>query len=138
MHWAVYISMWMIRRSASYHMTAEIEEETIEGDFILGMVTNSLSIGGFKNILPSDTSLDDGLFEVVFVKVPKSLAALNEIGLSLLSDKPEDNQHIFYKKTSKLILRSEEKIAWALDGEFGGEENVVRIENRKKLLSIIC
>ena len=122
----------------SYHMTAEIEEETIEGDFILGMVTNSLSIGGFKNILPSDTSLDDGLFEVVFVKVPKSLAALNEIGLSLLSDKPEDNQHIFYKKTSKLILRSEEKIAWALDGEFGGEENVVRIENRKKLLSIIC
>lgn len=122
----------------SYHMTAEIEAETIEGDFILGMVTNSLSIGGFKNILPSDTSLDDGLFEVVFVKVPKSLAALNEIGLSLLSDKPEDNQHIFYKKTSKLILRSEEKIAWALDGEFGGEENMVRIENRKKLLSIIC
>ena len=122
----------------SYHMTAEIEDETIEGDFILGMVTNSLSIGGFRNILPSDTSLDDGLFEVVFVKVPKSLAALNEIGLSLLSDKPEDNQHIFYKKTSKLILRSEEKIAWALDGEFGGEEDMVRIENRKKLLSIIC
>ena len=53
------------------------------------------------------------------MKVPKSLAALNEIGLSLLSDKPEDNQHIFYKKTSKLILRSEEKIAWALDGEYG-------------------
>ena len=122
----------------TYHMTAELEGENIEGDFILGMVTNSLSIGGFKNLLPSDASLDDGLFEVVLVKVPKSLTALNEIVLSLLSDKPEDNQYIYYKKTSRVILRSEEKIAWALDGEFGGEENVVRIENRKKLLSIIC
>ena len=122
----------------TYHMTAELEDENIEGDFILGMVTNSLSIGGFKNLLPSDTSLDDGLFEVVLVKVPKSLTALNEIVLSLLSDKPEDNQYIYYKKTSRVILRSEEKIAWALDGEFGGEEDVVRIENRKKLLSIIC
>lgn len=122
----------------SYHMTLEIGEETVEDDFILGMVTNSLSIGGFKNILPADTSLDDGLFEAVFVRVPKNVAALNEIVLSLLSEKLEDNQHIFYKKTSKMILRSEEKVAWALDGEFGGEENTVRIENRKKLLSIIC
>lgn len=122
----------------SYHMTAQLEEEEVEGDYILGMVTNSLSIGGFKNILPSDTALDDGLFEIVLVKMPKSLVALNEIILSLLSDKPEDNQHIFYRKASKVILRSEEKISWALDGEFGGEEDVVRIENRRKLLSIVC
>ncbi len=122
----------------SYHMTAQLEGEEVEGDYILGMVTNSLSIGGFKNILPSDTALDDGLFEIVLVKMPKSLVALNEIVLSLLSDKPEDNQHIFYRKASGVILRSEEKISWALDGEFGGEENVVRIENRRKLLSIVC
>lgn len=122
----------------SYHMTVEIEGETIEGDFILGMVTNSLSIGGFKNIMPSDTALDDGLFEIVLVKMPKSLAALNEIVLSLMGEKPEDDQHIFYGKTSKVIMRSEEKISWALDGEFGGEEDTVRIENRRKLLSIIC
>ncbi len=121
-----------------YHMTAELDEEVMEDDFILGMVTNSLSIGGFKNILPSDTALDDGLFEIVLVKMPKTLAALNEIGISLLAEKPENNQHIIYRKTSKIIIRSEEKIAWTLDGEFGGEENVVRIENRRKLLSIIC
>lgn len=121
-----------------YHMTAELDEEVMEDDFILGMVTNSLSIGGFKNILPSDTALDDGLFEIVLVKMPKTLAALNEIGISLLAEKPENNQHIIYRKTSKIIIRSEEKIAWTLDGEFGGEEKVVRIENRRKLLSIIC
>lgn len=122
----------------SYHITVKLEDETTEGEFILGMVTNSLSIGGFKNILPADTSLDDGLFEVVLVKMPKSLVALNEIALSLWGEKPEDNQYIFYRRASRVILRAEEKIAWALDGEFGGEEDVVRIENRKKLLSIIC
>lgn len=121
-----------------YHMTVELDEGIMEDDFILGMVTNSLSIGGFKNILPSDTALDDGLFEIVLVKMPKTLAALNEIGISLLAEKPENNQHIIYRKTSKIIVRSEEKIAWTLDGEFGGEENVARIENRRKLLSIIC
>lgn len=122
----------------SYHIKAELDEEIIEDDFILGMVTNSLSIGGFRNILPSDTALDDGLFEVVLVKMPKNLTALNEIVLSLVGEKPEDNQHIFYGKTSRVIMRSEEKISWALDGEFGGEEDTVRIENRRKLLSIIC
>lgn len=122
----------------SYHMEAEFEEEKVEDDFILGMVTNSVSIGGFKNLLPSDTSLDDGLFEVVLIKVPKTLAALNEIVLALMGDKMEENPHIYYRKTSKVIMRSEEKISWALDGEFGGEENVVRIENRRRLLSILC
>lgn len=121
-----------------YHMEAEFEEEKIEDDFILGMVTNSVSIGGFKNLLPSDTALDDGLFEVVLIRVPKTLAALNEIVLALLGDKMEENPYICYRKTSRVILRSEEKVSWALDGEFGGEENVVRIENRRRLLSIFC
>lgn len=121
-----------------YHMTVEFDTETIEGDFVLGMVTNSLSIGGFKNLLPQDSALDDGLFEMVLVKVPKSLAALNEIVISLLAEKPENNQYIIYRKTSKIIVRSLEKIAWTLDGEFGGEADVTRIENRRKLLSIIC
>lgn len=121
-----------------YHMTVELDEEIVEGDFILGMITNSLSIGGFKNILPPDTALDDGLFEIVLVGMPKTLAALNEIGISLLAEKPENNQHIIYRKTAKIIVRSPEKIAWTLDGEFGGEADVVRIENRRKLLSIIC
>lgn len=122
----------------SYHIAVELDGETIEDDFILGMVTNSLSIGGFKNILPSDTALDDGLFEMVLVRMPKSLVTLNEIILSLLGEKLEENQHIYYRKTSKVIMRSEEKVSWALDGEFGGEENMVRIENRRKLLSIVC
>lgn len=121
-----------------YHMTVELDEEIVEGDFILGMITNSLSIGGFKNILPPDTALDDGLFEIVLVRMPKTIAALNEIGISLLAEKPENNQHIIYRKTAKIIVRSPEKIAWTLDGEFGGEADVVRIENRRKLLSIIC
>lgn len=122
----------------SYHIEAEFEEEKIEDDFILGMVTNSVSIGGFKNLLPSDTALDDGLFEVVLIRVPKTLAALNEIVLSLLGDKMEENPHIYYRKTARVVMRSEEKVSWALDGEFGGEENMVRIENRRKLLSIVC
>lgn len=122
----------------SYHMIVELEGEKIEGDFILGMVTNSLSIGGFKNLLPQDSTLDDGEFELVLVKMPRSIGALNEIAISLLGEKPEENQHIYYRKISEITLKSEEIVSWTLDGEFGGDTKVANIKNKKELLSVIC
>jgi len=122
----------------SYHMAVELEEERVEGDFILGMVTNSLSVGGFKNLLPQDTALDDGEFELLFIRMPKNLSALNEIIVSLFGENLEGNQHIFYRRVSKVSLMSEEKVSWALDGEFGGAEKMIKIENKRKFLSIIC
>lgn len=122
----------------AYHMTIELEQEVLEGDFILGMVTNSLSIGGFKKLLPQDTELDDGEFEMIFVRVPGTLNILNDITASLLGGHPEENQNIIYRRASRVLLKAEQETAWTLDGEFGGEEKVVEIENKRKLLGIIC
>ena len=40
---------------------------TLEDDFIYGMVSNSVSVGGFKAITPDGVALDDGLHEVLLV-----------------------------------------------------------------------
>ena len=48
----------------SYHMKIESEELTVENDFIFGMVTNSRSVGGFKNLTGKNVDMNDGLFEV--------------------------------------------------------------------------
>lgn len=42
-------------------------EQTIEDDFIYGMVSNTVSVAGFKAIGSDDVRLDDGLYEVLLV-----------------------------------------------------------------------
>ena len=46
----------------SFFMKITCEGEVIEDEFIFGMVTNSLSVGGFKSITGKNVTLDDGLF----------------------------------------------------------------------------
>ncbi|MDD7051141.1 MAG: diacylglycerol kinase family lipid kinase [Lachnospiraceae bacterium] len=120
----------------SYVMRIESEEEIIEGDFIFGMVTNSISVGGFKNITGKDVELDDGKFEVLLVKRPVTYVELDNTVASLVVPK-FDAQCIQYLKTSCLRIYSKEKISWTLDGEFGGEHKEVVIENLQKVLPII-
>ncbi len=122
----------------SYSIEMELEGEQISGEFILGLVTNSLSIAGIRNLLPSDTLLNDGKFEVILIKTPKNIGDLNGIVVSLLTEKPQENANIIYRKTDRLSVRSAESIAWTLDGEFGGEKEKVEIENLHGACKIIC
>jgi len=120
----------------SYVMRIESEEMVIEGDFILGMVTNSLSVGGFKNITGKGVELDDGKFEVLLVKRPVTYVELDNTISSLVVPK-FDSQCIQYFKTSRLKIYCEKEVSWTLDGEFGGEHREVLIENLPKNLAIM-
>ena len=67
----------------SYHIKITHDGETIEDDFVFGMVTNSRSVGGFKGIVGKEVIFDDGEFEVTLIKTPKNPIELNEIVASL-------------------------------------------------------
>ena len=119
----------------SYHLRIESEELTVEDDFIYGMVTNSRSVGGFKNLTGKNVDMNDGFFEVTLITMPKNAMELSEIVNGLLSQ--EDNSNLIYSfKTSFIRIRGEEKIAWTLDGEFGGEVSEVEIENLHQALNL--
>ena len=120
----------------SYIMRVEMDNEAVEGDFILGMVTNSLSVGGFRNITGKGVELDDGKFEVLLVKRPVTYVELDNTIASLVVPK-FDSQCVQYFKTSCLKVYSKEKVSWTLDGEFGGEHREVVIENQHRLLPIM-
>lgn len=119
----------------SYALKILYDNETIEGDFIYGMITNSLSVGGFKGITGKEVLLDDGLFEVTMIRKPSNPVDLNKI-IRALVDKRAKSEHIYTFKTSSLTLMSEEMISWSLDGEFGGEHTKAVIENQRKVLNI--
>lgn len=120
----------------SYKIKVEHDGEVIEDEFIFGMVTNSRSVGGFSNMVGKNIVFDDGLFEVTLIKTPKNPIALQEIIAALLIEQV-DTKHMYTFKTKKITFNSVEEIPWTLDGEFGGEQDYVEIENVQKAMEIM-
>jgi YegS/Rv2252/BmrU family lipid kinase len=128
----------------SYHLkvtytTEDNEENVIEDDFIFGMVTNSFSVGGFKgltgNVFKGQVALNDGLFEVTLIKNPKNPVELNSI-LAALAIENIDTEYMYSFKSGRIVIESEDEVAWTLDGEFGGNHTNVEIRNEKEAINI--
>ncbi|MGN1148497.1 MAG: diacylglycerol/lipid kinase family protein, partial [Lachnospiraceae bacterium] len=117
-----YILEGMKRLAAikSYKMRFTYDDTVIEGDFLFGMVTNSVSVGGFKRLTGKDVELNDGELEVTIVRRPTNAVELNQL-ISALLDRNLENEFIYWFKTDRLQVESEEEVAWTLDGEYGGE-----------------
>lgn len=120
----------------SYLMQVEYEDQRIQDNFIYGMVTNSISVGGFKGITGADVELDDGVFEVTLIKTPKNPIELNEI-LACLTNRIDDSELIYSFKTNEIRFLSKEKVTWTLDGEYGGGHEELTIRNLKRAMNIL-
>ncbi|MFP3155853.1 YegS/Rv2252/BmrU family lipid kinase [Lachnospiraceae bacterium ZAX-1] len=120
----------------AYHMKVEYGEQIFEDDFIYGMVTNSTSVGGFKNMTGKDVLLDDGVFEVMLIKMPQNPLELNEI-VGNLVNLVDGTDFIYSFKTDYLKITAEEDIPWTLDGEFGGNHRELEIRNENKAIELM-
>ena len=119
----------------AYHMKISSDELTVENDFIYGMITNSRSVGGFRNLTGKNVDMDDGLFEVTLIARPRNPLELNEIVTALVT--ATDNTELVHTfKTSHLNIETEETVAWTLDGEFGGNVRNAEIRIMRKGLNL--
>ena len=117
----------------SYHLKVTSDELTVENDFIYGMISNSRSVGGFKNLTGKNVDMNDGLFEVI--TNPKNPLELQEIMTALLT--AEDNTDLIYSfKSAHVVIESEEAVPWTLDGEFGGDQTRVEIDNLHEAMNL--
>lgn len=119
----------------SYRMRFEYEGNVLEGDYIYGMISNANSAGGFSGIMGNDVILDDGLYEVTLVKTPKNLFDVLDIVNALINKKPSEYIQSF--KVSEIKIFSKKKVAWTLDGEYGGSHKEVQIINNKNAMTIL-
>ena len=119
-----------------HHMRITYDDGVVEDDFVLGLVSNSVSVAGYKAYQKEDIKMDDGLFEVTLIKKPKNPLELNEI-IAALINAYDDTEMIDAFKANSLYIHGDEAISWTLDGEFGGEHKEVRIKNRKQALDIL-
>ena len=107
------------------------------GNFIVGLISNSRSIGGMAIPSLENTSFDDGLLEVSLVRTPENPLMLQQTLNDILSNRVEYSKNVLAFSTSDLTLISEEGISWTTDGESGGVHNEVEIKCFKRAIKII-
>lgn len=114
----------------------EYEEGEDEISVLYGSISNSSSVGGIMLPFGTDTELDDGLFEVLFVITPENPADL--VGLaSNLASGIYDEEHIRLFRCRSIRIHADRDIEWTLDGEPGGSHRDVEICVLPKAVSIM-
>lgn len=100
-----------------YRASVATEEECFDGEFLFGAVTNATSVGGLVKLKEDQVCLDDGLFELLLIPNPKSIADLQGLARSLLLQDFTGGGVIF-RHVHTLTVQTPEDLPWALDGEF--------------------
>ena len=112
------------------------EEEVHEGDYVLGTISNSRSIGGILNLEKLDVDMNDGLMEVLMIKMPRDIIELNDIAISTLSGSFQSHQIEKYS-AHNVTVEIGEDIHWTLDGEYEKGSGICEIRTIKSAISLI-
>ena len=118
------------------HMRVEWDDQVLEEDFVFGMVTNTISVGGFKGLVNQSEALNDGEFEVLLIRMPRTPVDLTNI-INYMFLKEEPNEYVYKFKTRAIRMVSDAPVDWVLDGEFGGSRTEVEIVNLQKKIRIL-
>lgn len=118
----------------SYHMKIKYNDQTIEDDFIFGMVGNTYSVGGFLKLDEQYVALDDGLYDGVFVRMPRNLSELQKT-IVALREQDIESSSLYCFQANEILIESDDELKWTLDGEYGGCGNKLVIKNHKKALT---
>ncbi len=111
-----------------HHMRININGEELEEEFLFGMVSNSKSIGGFKGIGGISVELSDGLFESVFVKMPRNVQELQLIMRAFVQKDLKWEYGVYYVKSSEVSVEAFGETPWTLDGDYGGAPSCAKIK----------
>jgi len=87
-----------------------------EGDYIFGAVCNSTSVAGTIELPKTVVDPSDGIFEVLLIKMPKTITDLDMIIRGILNQDYSCPLLDFFQ-ASKLVVEGEPGLEWSLDGE---------------------
>lgn len=91
----------------------------LEGEFMLFLIANSNSVGGFEKLAP-DARIDDGLLDVIAVRKCNLAEFIRLLTMALRGDHFSDPRVVYFK-TKRMEVTSPGLVQLNLDGELGGE-----------------
>lgn len=104
----------------SQHIIVHNGDETIETDAVMFFVSNTSSVGGFRNLM-SQADVTDGLLDVMILKKIEKNEIMPLFGRILVGDHINSDKVIYFQATDFSIEapNAENKITLDLDGERG-------------------
>jgi diacylglycerol kinase (ATP) len=99
-------------------VTIEYDGKLFEGEVMLFLISLTNSVGGFEKLAP-DSSLNDGLFDLIILKKANLADFIKVASLALRGEHIHD-PHIIYTKANRVKVYTKEKMQLNLDGEYGG------------------
>lgn len=118
-----------------YHVKMNLDGKILEKDLMFGLIINGNRVAGFEMVEQADNTFKDGLFDIILVEHTPNPLELYNYPLGVLH--PELNMKYVERYQAKsIIIKSQEKLAWTLDGEEGEETLVARVENISQVLQI--
>ena len=118
------------------HVRVSYDDHQEEADVLVGLVTSTTSVGGFKATKDLGISLNDGLYEMILVRATKTLAEFNLAATRALR-LDFDNDSFISAQTGALRFEFDEPVSWTVDGEFGGSVTEVEIHNEHRAIDIV-
>lgn len=122
----------------SYHVSVAANGREVEGDFIYGMVGNTVSVGGLVNLPRDKVLLDDGRFEVILIRQPKNGKDWQSILTALTNLEMAEDGAVVGFSAEEITFACDKPLAWTVDGEFGGEQEVTHVRCLSRALAIAC
>ncbi len=118
------------------HLKFTSDDREIEGDFLFGAVSNSMSVGGIVKFNDSVVKLNDGMFEVLLIKNPTTILQFQSIVDGILrKDLKRDGIEFFH--TKEITVSGGASVPWTLDGEFAEGQESITLTNIPSALQLI-
>lgn len=111
-------------------------EKICEGEYLFGAICNSTSVAGILKLDHFDIDMNDGMMEVLMVKSPDSVVALNETIRSTIDGKLEASDIEFFSARD-IQVEIDEDVPWTLDGEYQPGSSVIDISTLRSAFELI-
>ncbi len=102
----------------SHRVKFTVEDGSVyEDDYIFGAISNSTSVAGILTLDPKIVDMNDGLFELLLVRKPRSPLELGDCVLALKTQ-DYNSPMLTLVSTSTVLVETAEELDWTLDGEY--------------------
>ncbi len=118
------------------HLCFKTNEKEIEGDFLFGAISNSMSVGGIVKFDESAVKLNDGKFEILLIRNPDNVLKLQPIIDGILK-RDFDKEGIEFFTAQSVTVSGGEGLSWTLDGEYAEGKEKIEIKNLKSAITLV-
>ena len=121
----------------TYHARVVADGETFEDDYFYGAVSSSYSIGGMPVMYNLGVEFDDGLHELVLVRMFHTVGEALGLVRDMLKKDVSQNPLLTIRHVKDVQMEFPEPTAFTLDGEFGGTHQQVHANVMRHAVRII-